>query len=369
MLYCMKKVVILVLGLITAAWVQAQAVLLDTPPRHYICQTVTSPLKIDGKDDEPDWQAMPWSELFMDIEGPDAPKQFLNTQVKMLWDKEYLYILARLQEPNLWATFTERESIIFHENNFEVFIDPDWDTHNYYELEINALGTTWDLMLTRPYSLMGRAVSAWDITGLKKGIHLKGTINNPNDMDTCWMVELAIPFKILAECAPDRSAPGPGDIWRINFSRVEWDLEAKNHQYSKKTDPLTGKPLPEHNWVWSPQYQINMHKPEYWGMVLFSNNKAGTKETFVSYPDAEIYYALRQLFDEQYQYFEKNEKFAEQPEQLPSSKFLGSKYQINLQATTTSFRLWAPATSTGEWLILTEDGRIRRSRTPLHPVF
>lgn len=365
----MKKVEILVLGLISAAWLQAQAVLLDIPPQKYICQSTSSPLTIDGKDDEPDWQAMPWSELFGDIEGPDAPTPFLKTQVKMLWDKDYLYILARLQETDLWATFTERESIIFHENNFEVFIDPDWDTHNYYELEINALGTTWDLMLTKPYRMMGRAVSAWDITGLKKGIYLEGTLNNPDDIDTGWMVELAIPFHILAECAPHRSAPRPGDIWRINFSRVEWDLEVKNHQSLKKIDPTTGKPLPEHNWVWSPQYQINMHKPEYWGMVLFSDNKAGTKEIFGSHPDAEIYYALRQLFDEQYHYFEKSEQFASRLKHLPSGKRLASKYQIKLKFSPASFRLWAPATFSGEWIILTEDGRIRRSTTPLHPVF
>ena len=364
----MKKILILVWGLTLAAWVSAQAVLFKSAPRSYVCQFVYSPIDVDGVDAEMAWQSIPWSEPFTDIEGTLTSPPFLNTHVKMLWDSNYLYILARLEEPNIWATFTQRESIIFHENNFEVFIDPDGDTHNYYELEINALGTTWDLMLTRPYSLMGRAVSAWDIDGLKKGLHLAGTLNNPSDTDTGWMVELAIPFKILAECAPGRSAPHPGDYWRINFSRVEWALEVANNQYIKKKDPASGKPLPEYNWVWSPQYQINMHKPEYWGFVYFSGKEAGTKEPFTPHPDAEIYCALRQLFDEQYQSFEKSGSFINRVERLPSGRNLAHKYQIKLTATSASFRLWAPSRQHGEWIILTEDGRMRRSPFPLHPV-
>ena len=35
----------------------------------------------------------------------------------------------------------EHDSVMFHENDFEFFIDPNGDNHEYYELEINALGT------------------------------------------------------------------------------------------------------------------------------------------------------------------------------------------------------------------------------------
>lgn len=31
------------------------------------------------------------------------------------------------------------------DNDFEVFLDPDGDNHNYYEIEINAHNTVWDL--------------------------------------------------------------------------------------------------------------------------------------------------------------------------------------------------------------------------------
>jgi hypothetical protein len=80
--------------------------------------------------------------------------------MKMVWDDEYLYVAAEMEEPDIWATLTERDSVIFHDNDFEVFIDPDGDTHAYYELEVNALATAWDLMLLKPYRDGGRRSTA-----------------------------------------------------------------------------------------------------------------------------------------------------------------------------------------------------------------
>ena len=59
----------------------------------------------------------------------------------MLWDADYFYIFAKLQEPHIWADIKKHDSIMFHNNDFEVFVDPDGDALNYYELEVNALGT------------------------------------------------------------------------------------------------------------------------------------------------------------------------------------------------------------------------------------
>ena len=69
----------------------------------------------------------------------------------MLWDDTYLYVGALLEEPHVWATLTQHDSVIFHDNDFEVFIDPDGDNHEYCEIEINALNTEWDLFLNKPY--------------------------------------------------------------------------------------------------------------------------------------------------------------------------------------------------------------------------
>ena len=276
----------------------------------YICYRTETPLHIDGKLEEPIWSQAGWTADFSDIEGDKKSKPYLRTRAKMLWDDQFLYIGAELEEPHVWATFTERESIIFHENNFEVFIDPDGDTHQYYELEINALGTVWDLMLVKPYRDGGPAVSAWDIRGLRKGIHIDGTINNPGDRDRGWSVELALPWEVLKECTPKRRAPVPGEQWRINFSRVEWQLEQQDGTYTKKIDPKTQKSYPEYNWVWSPTGKINMHMPEMWGYMQFSSRIAGKEEdNFLVNREEKVKKALRQLYYLQRNYLAENGQY------------------------------------------------------------
>jgi hypothetical protein len=243
--------------------------------RHYICYQTPVPLEIDGRLSEGAWQAAAWSEDFVDIEGDIKPIPRWRTRVKMLWDDSYLYIGAELEEPHIWANLAERDAVLYKENDFEVFIDPDGDTHNYYELEINALGTVWDLFLNKPYREGGKAQSDWDIKGLKAAVSVRGTLNDPTDRDEGWTVEIAFPWDALAPHAPEGRAPRNGERWRVNFSRVQWHLEVVDGEYRKATDPETGEPLPEENWVWSPQGAINMHMPEMWGIVEFKKNMAG----------------------------------------------------------------------------------------------
>src|SRR5690606_29637529 len=199
--------------------------------RAYVCYMKTGEIKLDGRLVEPTWEAAPWSENFIDIEGPRKPAPLHETRMKILWDEEFLYIGVHLVEPQIWATFTERESVIFQENDIEVFLDPDGDTHNYYELEINALGTEWDLLLTKPYRNGGRAINGWNINGFQKAIHIEGTLNNPYDTDQYWSIEMAIPWKSLSQAGPSYQAPKDGEQWRINFSRVQWEIEAENGAY------------------------------------------------------------------------------------------------------------------------------------------
>ena len=105
------------------------------------------PIVVDG--DLQEWSAAPWTEDFVDITGDLSLKPDLLTRAKMLWDSNFLYIAAELEEPHLWATVSKRDEVIYVDNDFEVFIDPDGDTHNYAEIEVNAMGTVWDLFLTR----------------------------------------------------------------------------------------------------------------------------------------------------------------------------------------------------------------------------
>lgn len=245
-------------------------------PKQYCAHKVTEEIHIDGRADESGWAAVPWSDDFVDIE--DAGKPEYRTRMKMVWDDTYLYCLAQLEEKDIWATLKQRDTVIFYNNDFEIFLDPDGDTHNYYELEVNALNTVWDLFLTKPYRNKGKVLDSWDIQGIKSAVHIEGTLNDASDADTGWGIEIAIPWAVLTEAADSGAVP-ENNFWRLNFSRVNWDFENTDGRYSRAMDP-TGKFLPEHNWVWSPQQVINMHEPERWGYVYFTSSHPGSPCAF-----------------------------------------------------------------------------------------
>jgi hypothetical protein len=332
-------------------------------PLHYIAYRTGDSLRIDGRLDEPCWRNAPWTEAFADIEGYHMPEPLHLTRAKILWDEHYLYIGAELEEPHIWATYTQNESVIFHENNFELFIDPDGDTHNYYELEINALGTRWDLMLIKPYRNGGPPINGWDITGMKIGIHHAGTINNPSDRDTLWSLEIALPWVILKEAAPRRRMPEPGDQWRINFSRVQWQRDVVGDEYVKRINPDTGNPFPEFNWIWSPMGLIDMHLPERWGFVQFSGIQSGKgTEPFIPHPDEPIKFALRELYHLQRQYYQTHRKYAHSVAELAPDGFSFSLPDFDPVFEVTSSRFMISALSKDRksvWKI-TEDSRIWR---------
>jgi len=285
---------------------------IEFSPRSYICYKTEKPLMTDGKLIEASWQSARWTEDFTDIEGNNKPVPRFRTRVKMLWDDDFLYIAAELEEPDIRGSLTMRDTVIFYDNDFEIFIDPDGDTREYYEIEMNALNTIWDLFLTGPYrdGDDGKAITSWDIRGLRTGVDIQGTLNKPGDTDKCWTLEVALPWQVLKECAANGSKPKNGDQWRFNFSRVEWAPEIIHGRYQNKINPETGKSCPENNWVWSPQGMINIHYPEMWGFVQFSERFAGTaKEKFVFNQDENVKWALRQIYYHEKLFFEKHKRF------------------------------------------------------------
>jgi len=310
----------------------------DFSPRSYTAFRPLGEIIIDGDLSDASWQKASWSETFVDIEGDLKPAPFLQTRIKMLWDDSALYIAAEMLEPHIWAKLTERDAVIFHDNDFEVFIDPDGDTHDYYELEINALGTLWDLFLIKPYRDRQQvAVNAWDIREIEYAIGLDGTLNDPSDLDKAWRVEMKIPMGVLAECAHKPVPPPEGDFWRVNFSRVHWDTEVIDGKYVKIPK------RPEYNWVWSPQGLIAMHYPERWGFLFFSHHPVGSSDaqkTVYSIPESETAAQyLRQLYYKQKQYHMNRGKFAKTLPQLETKPFhwKGKRCKLSIETTSRSY--------------------------------
>lgn len=308
-------------------------------PRTYVCYRTEGALKIDGKLDEPSWQKAKETENFEDISGKGFATPKYQTNAKMLWDDDYLYVGAVLEEPNIVAKLNQRDTIIYYDNDFEVFIDPDSDGHNYFEIEVNANNVLFDLMLDKPYRVNGDFFLQWDCPGIRSAIHIEGTLNNPNDIDKFWSVEMAIPRQALT--LSFNNLLKAGNTWRINFSRVEW---------LKK---------PEENWVWNATGRVDMHMPDRWGYLHFSDNKVGTEETQLVYPhDRDIYKLMWAIFYAQQDYKNENGKYASLNE-IPGLD-ASMKQKVTMEVTANSYQIRANVPAEEVVYVLNEEGHFRK---------
>ncbi len=252
------------------------------------------PFSIDGNLNKLPWTSVPRSSPFVDlVSGAQAP---LKTWMAGLWDEENLYLAFWLEEPDLRAALTERDSFIWTENDLEVFIaGPDC----YYEFQVNALGTIYevfyiwqdayrrgglfdrpefDLAEHKPDVLAGFQDSSrhgrhprgkrwafldWDFPGLRWAVKLDGTLNDSRDRDHGWAVELAFPWKGMVHLAQGRPLPPrDGDVWRMAFMRFE-AVQDKGVRLS-----------PDPGWALNRHSVYDSHIPECFSFIRFSNQEA-----------------------------------------------------------------------------------------------
>jgi hypothetical protein len=350
-----KKMVAIVLF---AFYLGCIAMVAQNSPRTYVAPKTVDTISVDGFMTEPAWQNTQWSQPYIDIEGVKIPSY--ETRMKLMWDDDNLYIYAELEEPHVWGTLKQKDTVIFYNNDFEIFIDPDGDTHNYYELEINALNTIWDLYLSKPYRNGAHVLDNWDIKGLQSAVQIKGTLNNPKDIDDGWSLEIAIPWSFTK--GPTSKAIVPkNEFWRMNFSRVNWDFDLIDGRYSRKKDS-NGNHLPEYNWVWSPQGVINMHEPEHWGYVYFSTDTEGVDTVFEIPQDEHIKWYLYELYRDyrgegnRKGIWKKNKsEFKILPRLI-----LGKSISPRLETNSFGFILRTISPFTGDTLIIHHDGKFER---------
>lgn len=338
----------------------------DFNPPVYHCHRAVKPFLLDGRLDKPFWEDAPFTSAFLDIEGEHMPVPRFLTRAKMLWDDENLYFGAQLDGNEIWGYVSERDDVIFQDNDFEIFIDPDSDTRQYYEFEMNVLNTVWDLFLPAAYRDNGGALSCYDIKGLRTAVYVDGTINDPSASNRSWSVEVVIPFASLTECLPEKRAPREGEYYRINFSRVQWKTDVKDGKYQKRTDPSTGQPLPEDNWVWAPTGVINIHYPELWGFVFFTNT-AKTTHSYTIPEDEYRKWELRKLYYAQQIFLDLNGHYSDCLEELTDilEKYAPSDTNrtvkplpYRIETTSNTFEIACPSSDKKKELLIYRNGKV-----------
>lgn len=266
----------------------------EAPP-NYVAHRTTSPIVVDGDLTKPEWTSAARSSRFVDMASGNPG--FYDTRVACLWSDTHFFVGFWIEEPFVEAHLTERDSIIFRENDIELFID---GGDCYYELEVNALGTIYEVMfiwrdaytrgsrfdvpefdLHQAYSFAGDfdrqpesfwdgthprgprwAFRNWDLPGLEVAAQVQGTLNDNGDIDQGWTVELAIPWSSLHRLSNGRSLPPrDGDIWPMFFGRFQRLTNAG----------LEVTPHPA--WVLTPHGVYDTHQPERFSRVSFSETQ------------------------------------------------------------------------------------------------
>ena len=220
---------------------------------HLNCRRIKEAISIDGNLEKPVWKQAEKSRRFVDM--VNGEQAFLNTQVAALWDEKALYIGFWIEEPVLSASYKERDSLIWFDNDVEVFFDGE---DCYYEFEINTYGTIYEVFFIYQdalkkgsrfdipeFDLFNRDVDVlsgfqdagrfkkhkrgrrwafmdWDFPGLKSAVKTEGKINDPSVIDKGWTVELAFPWDGFKTLSPGKTwPPREGDSLRAQFFRFE----------------------------------------------------------------------------------------------------------------------------------------------------
>jgi len=218
----------------------------DTPT--YECHRATSPIVIDGDLEDPAWHHAATTKPFV-FPWPDQQGRKQMTIARLLWDDDNLYVCYDCDDTDLTAEYTERDDPVYKDDCVEIFLAPAPDKSRFYcGFEMNCRGALYDYFYAFPDVLL----TLWETGAVRLKTVMYGTLNQSEDKDDGWTLELCIPWSNFAEPA-GKPRPEPGDVWRMNMNR--WDGSGDARALSQ----------------WSPSglQSPHPHRPEGFGALVF----------------------------------------------------------------------------------------------------
>ena len=197
-------------------------------PDAYDCRFIEEPVTVDGRIDEPAWQAaavvdgfaMPWLDAA-------ARTPARATRARLLWDRQYLYVAAEMEDGDLYADVREHDGATTSNDVFEIHLQPAADKPARYEFHVTPANTRLDLFEPRR-GHEARFLRAREFH-IESAVGLRGTLDRSNDADQGWTCELRIPW---ADFMATGGRPEPGDEWRFALGRRDYDLSREQPELS-----------------------------------------------------------------------------------------------------------------------------------------
>jgi len=212
------------------------------------CRWAANPIKIDGKLDDAAWQKAQIPKDFA-VYWQRRPAR-TATKARLLWDNQYLYFSAEMQDSDLYADVKEHNGMIWSNDVFELFFKPAQDQLAYYEFQVSAANTQLELFFPSRGSGGYHRFAPLTKLGVESAVQLQGTLNNWRDKDIGWTVEGRIP---LTGFEISGSKPRAGAKWRFALCRYDYSAAFDRPELSS-TAPLT---------------QSDFHRYEDYGELVF----------------------------------------------------------------------------------------------------
>ncbi|GEM_PF-348747 len=178
-------------------------------PPETAAQTPRGAWVFDGKTDDPAWRGVPAIAKFQtDTLGTPAPEV---TEVKILYDDRYLYFGVWGEEPNpkgLSAGAHGKLPLVFGDDDFEFFLQPNLAGRDYFRIMANSKGTKF---CSSPKGLFSYDYDVKTFVGTN-----------------FWSAEFRVPFSAFGV-----SPPRAGDVWGLNVRRHRTQAAPVQRDWSK----------------------------------------------------------------------------------------------------------------------------------------
>lgn len=195
----------------------------------YECHRATTPPVVDGKLDDPAWaQAveienfvvppkMDWTRFAM----TRARRATSRAHAWLLWDDQFLYFAAELEDRDLYCVTGPGHDNPFNVDDIaELFLKPSDESPCYWELHVVPTGGTRDYFYARRGAGGEKRWMKYD-SGMFARVTLYGTLDNWEDRDNKWVVEMRVPWSAFERWG---GKPKVGDLWRFMVSRYDYSV-------------------------------------------------------------------------------------------------------------------------------------------------
>lgn len=200
----------------------------------------------DGRGSNSEWATASW----IDLSKLPGGTLTYGSRFKIMYSQKGVYVLFEGEDDKISTDYTRDQDDLYNADVFEVFFQPDTRHPIYFEYEINALGK--ELVILVP-NIDGRFLGwqPWHYEGqrrITKAVHVEGGQQKPFAGIVQWTAEIFFPYEVLDPLIA--GPPKPGDVWRGNFYRLDYDDEDQN------------------KWSWTP-VERHFHEYQRFGELIF----------------------------------------------------------------------------------------------------